>query len=51
MIVLGAILLILGLIFGIDILWTIGVVLIVIGAVFWILGSTGRAVGGRKVWY
>jgi hypothetical protein len=29
----------------------IGVVLIVIGAVFWILGATGRAVGGRKVWY
>jgi Family of unknown function (DUF6131) len=51
MIVLGAILLVLGLIFGINILWTIGVVLIVIGAVFWVLGSTGRAVGGRKVWY
>ena len=51
MIVLGAVLLILGLIFGINILWTIGVVLIVIGAVFWVLGSTGRAVGGRKVWY
>jgi hypothetical protein len=51
MIVLGAVLLILGLIFGINILWTIGIVLIVIGAVFWILGATGRAVGGRKVWY
>lgn len=51
MIVLGAILLVLGLIFGINILWTIGIVLIVIGAVFWLLGSTGRAVGGRKVWY
>jgi hypothetical protein len=51
MIVLGAVLLILGLIFGINLLWTIGIVLIVIGAVFWILGSTGRAVGGRKVWY
>jgi hypothetical protein len=51
MIVLGAILLILGLLFGISILTYIGVVLIVIGAVFWILGSTGRAVGGRKVWY
>lgn len=51
MIVLGAVLLVLGLIFGINILWTIGIVLIVIGAVFWVLGSTGRAVGGRKVWY
>lgn len=51
MIVLGAVLLILGLIFGINILWTIGVVLIVIGAVFWILGSVGRPVGGRRAWY
>jgi hypothetical protein len=51
MIVLGAVLLILGLIFGMNILWTIGVVLIVIGAVFWILGSVGRSVGGRRVWY
>jgi hypothetical protein len=51
MIVVGAILLILGLIFGISILTYIGVVLLVIGAVFWILGATGRAVGGRKYWY
>lgn len=51
MIVVGAILLILGLVFGISILSTIGVVLLVIGAVFWILGSVGRPVGGRKVWY
>jgi hypothetical protein len=51
MIVIGAILLILGLVFGISILTYIGVVLLVIGAVFWILGSTGRAVGGRRHWY
>jgi Family of unknown function (DUF6131) len=51
MIVLGAILLILGLIFGLSILTYIGVILLVIGAVFWILGSIGRPVGGRKAWY
>jgi len=51
MIVLRVILLILGILFGISVLTYIGVVLIVIGAVFWILGATGRAVGGRKVWY
>jgi hypothetical protein len=51
MIALGAILLILGLIFGISILTYIGIVLLVIGAVFWILGSVGRPVGGRRVWY
>ena len=48
MIVLGVILLILGFLFHISILWTIGIVLLVIGAVFWILGATGRAVGGRE---
>jgi hypothetical protein len=51
MIILGIILLIVGFVFKISILWTIGIVLIVIGAVLWILGSTGRAVGGRRHYY
>jgi hypothetical protein len=51
MIVIGAILLILGLVFGISILTYIGVVVLVIGAVFWLLGAAGRPVGGRRVWY
>ena len=51
MIVLGVILLILGFVFGIPILWTIGIILIVVGAVLAILGATGRAIGGRKRWY
>ena len=49
MIILGIILAVLGYIFGISVLTTIGVVLVVIGAVFWILGSVGRPVGGRRV--
>jgi hypothetical protein len=51
MIVIGAILLILGLVFGISILTWIGVVLLVIGAVFWLLGTVGRPVAGRRYWY
>lgn len=51
MIILGIICLVLGFIFGLPWLWTIGIVLVVIGAILWILGATGRAVGGRKVWY
>jgi hypothetical protein len=47
----GIILLILGFVLGIPILWTIGIVLIVAGAVLTILGATGRAIGGRKTWY
>ncbi|MEU9293733.1 DUF6131 family protein [Streptomyces sp. NPDC048266] len=48
MIILGVILLVIGFVAGISILWTIGIVLVVIGAVLWILGATGRAVGGRR---
>ena len=48
MILVGVILLILGLVLSIPILWTIGIVLVLIGAVLWILGATGRAVGGRN---
>jgi hypothetical protein len=29
-------------------LYTIGIVLVVIGIILWILGSIGRAVGGRR---
>ena len=47
MIILGVILLILGAIFDISILWTIGIILVLVGAVLWLLGSTGRAVGPR----
>jgi hypothetical protein len=47
----GVVLLVLGLIFSVPILTYIGVVALVIGAVFWILGAVGHAVGGRRVWY
>jgi hypothetical protein len=40
--------LILGLLLGVPILWTIGLILIVVGAVLWLLGSSGRTVGGRR---
>lgn len=51
MIIAGIVLLLLGLVLGVGILYTIGIILIVIGAVLWIVGSTGRAVGGRKHYY
>jgi hypothetical protein len=47
-IILGLILLVIGLIANIGILTTIGIILLVIGAVLWLLGSTGRAIGGRR---
>lgn len=51
MIVLGLILLIVGYLLGIGILSTIGIVLLLVGIVLWILGATGRPVGGRARWY
>jgi hypothetical protein len=50
-IILGVILLVLGFVLHISILWYIGILLIVVGIVFWILGATGRAVAGRKYWF
>ena len=43
----GLILLLLGFLLGIPILWTIGVILLIVGVVLLLLGRTGRAVGGR----
>ncbi len=48
MIILGLLLLIIGFLFKISILWTLGIIVLIIGAVLWVLGSTGRAVGGRR---
>jgi Family of unknown function (DUF6131) len=51
MIILGIILLVAGFLLKISILWTIGIFLVVIGAILAILGNTGRAVGGRRHYF
>ncbi|HZC10913.1 MAG TPA: DUF6131 family protein [Mycobacterium sp.] len=51
MIILGIILLIAGFLLKISILWTFGILLLVVGAILAILGSTGRAVGGRRHYF
>jgi hypothetical protein len=51
MIFLGAVLMIIGFIAGVSILWTLGLILVVIGLVLAVMGSTGRAVGGRRHYY
>ena len=47
MIITGLILLLLGALMAIPLLWTIGVVVIVVGLVLMLLGRSGRHVGGR----
>ena len=48
MIVVALILLLLGLLLGVPILWTLGIIVLVVGVVLMLLGSTGRAIGGRR---
>lgn len=48
MITLGIVLLIVSMFTNVAILQSIGVLLIVVGVILFLLGSTGRAVGGRK---
>ncbi len=51
MIALGLILMIIGFIAAIPILWTVGIILLLVGLVLAVLGATGRAVGGRRHYF
>lgn len=51
MIALGVICLILGLLFGVGLLWTIGVILVVVGIILALLGMMDRAVGPRRYYW
>ena len=51
MIALGVVLLIIGFIAKVSIIWTLGIILVVVGAVLAVLGATGRQIGGRAHWY
>jgi hypothetical protein len=48
MIITGLILLLFGALLGIGILWTLGIVLIIVGVVLMLLGRAGHAVAGRN---
>jgi membrane-bound ClpP family serine protease len=52
MLILGLVLLIVGLLFPqFAVLETIGIVLLIIGAVLWAAGYAGHPVGGRRFWW
>jgi len=51
MIILGLVLLVAGFLLKISILWTIGIIVLIIGVVLAIMGSAGRAVGGRRHYF
>jgi len=50
-IILGVILMIIGFVAAIPVLWTVGIILVVIGLALALLGAMGHAVGGRKHYY
>jgi hypothetical protein len=47
-IIFGVILLILGFLLGIPALWTIGIIVALVGVVLWVAGSAGHEVAGRR---
>jgi hypothetical protein len=47
MIILGVVLLILGALLHVSILWTLGIIAIVVGAILWIAGAMGHSIGPR----
>lgn len=47
-IVLGLVLLLIGWLTGISILYALGFILLIVGAILWALGAAGHAVGPRS---
>jgi len=51
MIILGLVLLVVGFVANVAILWTLGILILLVGAVLGIAGRSGHQVAGRKHWY
>jgi hypothetical protein len=50
-IILGVVLMVIGFILAIPILWSIGIVVLLVGLVLLALGAMGREFGGRRYYY
>lgn len=51
MIIVGILCLVLGFLLAVPLLWTLGIILLLVGLVLAVLGGTGRAIGGRRHYY
>jgi hypothetical protein len=51
MIIVGLVLMLIGFIVGIPILWSLGILVLVIGLILLLLGAVGREVGGRRHYF
>jgi hypothetical protein len=50
-ILLGVVLLIIGLLTRVAIIWSLGILVVIVGAILALLGLVGREVGDRRHWY
>jgi hypothetical protein len=48
MIFLGVVLLVIGFLASVPIIWTLGIIAVVVGAILAIAGTAGHAIGGRS---
>lgn len=48
MIIIGMVLLIIGFIAAVPFIWSIGVIMLLIGLAFLVFGAMGHAIGGRR---
>lgn len=51
MVILGLVLVLVAYLVGIPILYTLGVILIVVGLILILAGAAGHPVGGRAYWF
>lgn len=51
MIVIGLVLMLIGFLAKIVILWSVGIVVALVGLVLLLLGATGREIGGRRHYF
>ena len=51
MFVFGLVLLIIGFVAHIPIIWSIGVIVLVVGLILMLFGAFGHAIGGRRHYY
>ena len=51
MIIIGLVLMLIGFLAQIPILWSLGIVVALVGLVLLLLGAAGREVGGRRHYY
>lgn len=51
MTIIGIILLILGFVLKVPLLWTLGIIVTVVGVVLLLIGAAGRTIGGRRYYW